>query len=260
MDYYRENRAWYQEENRMLRILICDDDARALETIRRVVDQTLAEAGEKASITAISNMNELPETAFSDCNIALLDIDFESSKSNGMDFAREIRLQNGDAIIIFVTNFIEYAPEGYEVQAFRYVLKRDMQKELRKALHLALVNAKKESLSIQVKGEMIDLSLDKLLYLEVRQHYVTAIVEGGHSCQQRKYSFASSLAELEERLAPCGFLRIHKSYLVNMKYLKKYQCRKAVLADGTTLRTSEKSYAENKKKFLLWKGKHGWNT
>lgn len=260
MDYYRENRAWYQEENRMLRILICDDDARALETIRSVVDQALAEAGEKASITAISNMNELPETAFSDCNIALLDIDFESSKSNGMDFAREIRSQNGDAIIIFVTNFIEYAPEGYEVQAFRYVLKRDMQKELRKALHLALVNAKKESLSIQVKGEMIDLSLDKLLYLEVQQHYVTAIVEGGHSCQQRKYSFASSLAELEERLAPRGFLRIHKSYLVNMKYLKKYQCRKAVLADGTTLRTSEKSYAENKKKFLLWKGKHGWNT
>ena len=81
MDYYRENRAWYQEENRMLRILICDDDARALETIRSVVDQALAEAGEKASITAISNMNELPETAFSDCNIALLDIDFESSKT-----------------------------------------------------------------------------------------------------------------------------------------------------------------------------------
>ena len=48
----------------MLRILICDDDARALETIRSVVDQALAEAGEKASITAISNMKAAKATAW----------------------------------------------------------------------------------------------------------------------------------------------------------------------------------------------------
>ena len=45
-----------------------------------------------------------------------------------------------------------------------------------------------------------------------------------------------------------------ESYLVNMKHLKKFQCREATLDNGMILRVGEKSYAENKQKFLLWKG------
>ena len=64
-----------------------------------------------------------------------------------------------------------------------------------------------------------------------------------------------SLSELEEQLEPKGFLRIHKSYLVNMAHLKKYQSQQAVLSDGTVLRVSARSYAAQKQKYLLWKGR-----
>lgn len=72
--------------------------------------------------------------------------------------------------------------------------------------------------------------------------------------KQKEYNFYASLSELEERLERLGFLRIHKSYLVNMKYIKKFQCREALLTNGITLRVGEKSYMENKQKYLLWKG------
>lgn len=116
-------------------------------------------------------------------------------------------------------------------------------------------NLNKETLPIQVNGEIINLSLDDILYLEVQQHNVTAVMrQQTQGKKQMEYSFYASLSDLEQRLEPLGFLRIHKSYLVNMKHLKKFQCKEATLDDGTTLRVGEKSYSENKRKYLLWKG------
>ena len=63
-----------------------------------------------------------------------------------------------------------------------------------------------------------------------------------------------SQTELEEQLESKGFLRIHKSYLVNMSHLQKFQSQGAVLDDGTTLRVSERSYADQKRKYLFWRG------
>ena len=48
----------------------------------------------------------------------------------GIDLARTLRRENPGIVIVFLTNFIQYAPEGFEVQAFRYLLKRDMNEKL----------------------------------------------------------------------------------------------------------------------------------
>lgn len=239
----------------MLRILICDDDLRMVDTMRSIVENVLQKSGKKARIHTFTDASLISDQLLSGCDIALLDIDFDEANYNGMDIARRLRTFRRDTIIIFVTNFIEYAPEGYEVQAFRYVLKRDINSDLEPNVLLALKNLNKETLPIQVNGEIIKLILDDILYLEVQQHNVTAVMhQQTAEKKQVEYSFYSTLSELEQRLEPLGFLRIHKSYLVNMKHLKKFQCREATLDNGTTLRVSEKSYAENKQKYLLWKG------
>lgn len=239
----------------MLNILICDDDANMLASIRVIVESVLKEAGEGAKIHTLSDAASISDQILSGCDIALLDIDFDGAACTGMDIARRIRKLGADTVILFVTNFIEYAPSGYEVRAFRYILKRDLNADLKAALPLALKQLNQETLPIQVNGEIIKIPLEDILYLEVQQHNVTVVtrtVRPDH--KQREYDFYGSLSELEERLEPLGFLRIHKSYLVNMKHLKKFQCREAMLDNGMTLRVGEKSYAENKQKFLLWKG------
>lgn len=239
----------------MLNILICDDDKTMVEAMASVVENVLAETDKKAKIHTFTDAALVSDQILSGCDIALLDIDFDEAGYNGMDIARRLRTLRSDTVLIFVTNFIEYAPEGYEVQAFRYVLKRDIHSDLKPNLLLALKNLNKETLPIQVNGEIINLALDDILYLEVQQHNVTAIMRQQTQGKKRmEYTFYASLSDLEQRLEPLGFLRIHKSYLVNMKHLKKFQCKEATLDDGTTLRVGEKSYSENKRKYLLWKG------
>lgn len=239
----------------LLSILICDDDVRMIDTMRSVVESVLKEAEKKARIHTFTDATSISDQILTSCDIALLDIDFDGASYNGMDIARRLRSLRSDTIIVFVTNFIEYAPEGYEVQAFRYVLKRDVRTDLSAILLLALKQLNKETLPIQVNGEIIKVPLDDILYLEVQQHNVTVVTRKLTPEQkQKEYTFYAALSDLEERLEPLGFLRIHKSYLVNMKHLKKFQCREATLDNGMTLRVGEKSYSENKQKFLLWKG------
>lgn len=239
----------------MLSVLICDDDITVLTAIRATTESVLKEFNKKARIHTFADATSISEQILSGCDIALLDIDFDGAGYNGMDIARRIRSMRSDTVIIFVTNFIEYAPEGYEVQAFRYILKRDLLADLKTILPLALKQMNQETLPIQVNGEIIKVPLDDILYLEVQQHNVTVVTRKLTSEQkQKEYSFYATLSDLEERLEPLGFLRIHKSYLVNMKHLRKFQCREATLDNGMILRVGEKSYAENKQKFLLWKG------
>lgn len=239
----------------MVSILICDDDIVMLNRIKSVIELVLADTKTKARIHAFSDAEQISDQILSGCDIALLDIDFDKANYNGMDVARRLRTLRSDTVIIFVTNFIEYAPEGYEVQAFRYVLKKDIPEDLVASFLLALKQINKETLKIKVNGEIINIPCNDVLYLEVRQHCVTAYVQKSVTDKNYKeYNFYASLSELEQQLEPQGFLRIHKSYLVNMKHLKKFQCREATLDNGMTLRVGEKSYAENKQKYLLWKG------
>ena len=114
----------------MLSILICDDDANMIEAMQTTTESVLKKANVKARILTFLDAASISEQILSNCDIALLDIDFDGAAYNGMDIAQKIRALGADTVIIFVTNFIEYAPEGYEVRAFRYILKRNLDTDL----------------------------------------------------------------------------------------------------------------------------------
>ncbi len=240
----------------LIRLIICDDDTIFLNKIGTEVQRIFDKLNIRVKIHRFSNVYEISAHILSSCDIALLDIDFSSERINGLEIARNLRSCRKDAVIIFVTDFIEYAPEGYEVQAFRYILKRELQSELEPYILQAIeqLSVSKEVLKIQQNGEIIDLLVDDILYMEVQQHNVTVYLQKNGGKSIKAYSFYASLIDLEKQLEAQGFLRIHKSYLVNMRHICKMQCREALLDNGMTLRVSEKSYAENKRKFLLWKG------
>lgn len=241
----------------MVGVLICDNDLGFLERMRTLVESYFRSKDTKVKIHTYSNAEKISPHIFKSIDIALLDVDFENESYNGLDIARSLRSYRKDSVIIFITNFIEYAPEGYEVQAFRYMLKRQLGSDLIQYLDLAIAQLKcvRDTIKFQINGEIFDVPLVDILYLEVHQHNVTLFLNSKQGSKQQKiYSFYATLTDLESQLSNRGFLRVHKSYLVNMQHIAKFQCRIATLDNGTTLRVSEKNYAENKKKYLLWKG------
>ena len=241
----------------MIRIVICDDNPPFMETLRAKIREILNSKGMDAVIYNYENAESIPDYLLLECDIFFLDIDFSEKQYTGIDIARKIRQVRQDSVLIFVTNFIEYAPEGYEVQAFRYLLKKDVHIKLEQCLLQTIekLKSEQENIQINISGEILTIPLSEILYIESQGHL--AVI---HTLRQGKqsvktYRFYSSLSELEKQLSAQGFLRIQKSFLVNMRRLKKYQCTGAVLDNGTILKVSEKNYAEQKKQYLLWKGR-----
>lgn len=240
---------------KMFRIIVCDDDQDFLEKLAVLIEKCLAEAGQKCKLHKYTAMEQISNQLLSSCDIAFFDVDFTGKSYNGLDIARKLRKFRSDSIIIFVTNYIEYAPDGYEVQAFRYMLKNDVDTKLREYLLQGIqkMEQSKETMKIQINGEIIDIPLNDILYLESQLHSVNLYVQRNMSAI-KTYTFYASITSLEQQLEPQGFLRIHKSFLVNMRHIRKYQCQEVELNNGIKLSASEARYSTQKKKYLLWKG------
>ena len=237
-------------EQKQVKIILCDDDPSFLEGFRTKIVSALEKLNTSADITTLSSIHQLSDEVLSSCDIAFLDVDFVGEDYNGIDIARKLREVNKHALIFFITNFIEYAPEGYEVQAFRYILKWDLDAVLGRYLMQALekLSDANDTLQLQTDGELLELKYSEILYLEVLGHSVSVVTE------TETHTINATLSSFEQQLENHGFLRVHKSYLVNMRHIKKFQCRELTLSSGAVLRVSEKSYAEQKRKYLLWKG------
>lgn len=233
-----------------IRILLCDDDSAFIRTMQEEICRVFEKMNTKVTITASNRAADLTEAQLLDCDMAFLDIDFEDEDANGIDIARRLRLFNSRALVFFVTNFIDYAPAGYEVQAFRYILKRDVSVVLERYILQAMEQFAQAQalLRLQAKDETVDILLTEISYLEVMGHSVSI------HCGEKAYGLSATLSGLEERLSGHGFLRIHKSYLVNMRCIRKFRSRECLLQDGTVLSVSEKNYGQQKQTYLLWKG------
>ena len=238
-----------------MKILLCDDD----EVFLKKIEQKIAEFGKENTlemrITLAGTVQKLNQLDFAKYDVAFLDIDM--GKVTGLDIARKIRKCRKDTIIVFVTNYLEYAPEGYEVQAFRYLLKLSLDSKIEETLREIIVHYQEQhrELTFKINGENIDVSLQQIAYIEASHRIMTIHLIGRN---QKTYQFYATMEALEKELSPVGFLRIQKSYLVNMDCIQRLQCDCTELKDGTTLRVSKKNYGEIKRKFLLWRGEHKW--
>lgn len=238
-----------------MKILLCDDDSVFLEKIERKVTEFGKKNNVKMQITLAGTVQELNKLDCSKYDVAFLDIDM--GKITGLDIARRIREYRKDTIIVFITNYLEYAPEGYEVQAFRYLLKLSLDEKIENTLQeiITCYNEQHREVTFEINGESIDVPLKQIAYIEASHRIMMMHLIGA---EKKTYQFYATMEALEKELSPVGFLRIQKSYLVNMDCIQRLQCDHTELKDGTTLRVSKKNYAEIKQKFLLWRGEHKW--
>lgn len=240
----------------MIQIILCDDNDVFLEKFRTVIHGSLKKSKTTAVVQTYSSAEEIPATVMAEADILFLDIDFSDKNYTGIDIAKKIRDVNDHAVIVFVTNYIEYAPDGYEVQAFRYLLKSDIESKLDRCMEQILekMQSVQETVLINSAGETLELPLSDILYIESQLHNAVIYIQTPGTDTVKEVRVYSSLSNLEQQLSEKGFLRVQKSYLVNMRRISKYQCSEALLDNGTVLKVSQKMYAEQKKKYLLWKG------
>lgn len=123
-----------------INILLCDDDKDFLQRISDAVAGQPVPPGASICITKSSNPAEITDRQLSQYHIMFLDIDMD--ERSGMDIARRVRELHLDTVIIFVTNYPEFSMEGYEVRAFRYLLKQELEQKLPNYFRDALQNCR----------------------------------------------------------------------------------------------------------------------
>ena len=238
-----------------MNILVCDDDECFAQQLSTSINSLYTQNGYSASTNCLTDISDINKLDFSLYDIAFIDIDL--GEISGIEIARQIRAFRKDSVIIFVTNFLEYAPEGYEVQAYRYLMKSKINEKLSEYSLSAVeyFNSQHQSLTISIYGEDVDLELSNITYFEANRR---TIIVHFYDSPRKTYQFYSTMTSLQEKLSSFSFLRVHKSYLVNMNYISQLQCHQLTLTTGQVLSVSEKNYSNIRSTYISWRGKSKW--
>lgn len=239
----------------IVRVLICDDDAAFAQDMAQRILALPEYSAKSMSVDCLTDLAAMNSAALVKYDILFLDIDL--GDKSGIDLARGMLAQNSEAVLIFVTNFNEYAPEGYEVNAFRYLTKADLDQKLPGYFSDALKVCRKRQRKVEIlcEGESVPVQVQALVYVESRGHEQCLHLTGW---SRKELYTRLTMSQLEELLCPQGFLRIHKQYLVNMVYLQFLQTKGAALSTGELLSVGARSYRENKQKFVDWQAAQIW--
>lgn len=233
-----------------MEIVICDDNhAYAMLLHDKIIDY-FAEINKTCTCKVFGNPQKLLETNLAAVHVIFLDVDMP--ELNGIETARKLRESYPDVFIVFVTAWIQYAPDGYFVNAFRYLLKQRLESELPMCLEAIREKLSKSQEHLQFQGSNapFEIALHDILYFEGSSYRMVRL----HTIDGKILEFRGKLADIEKSMSTKGFLRIQNSFIVNMQYLIKIKSYQAHMKDGTTLKTATKNYAEICNRFLIWKG------
>ena len=158
---------------------------------------------------------------------------------------------------MYVSAYLEFAPEGYTVNAFRYILKRDLDCQLPRCLDAILHerdHRAPKTLTIRQNRTETELPYDSIYYLESDLRKINVYGDVAH---QPLCSYYGKLNELPQALFESGFLRVGRSAVVNMKYIRQISSYMVTLRNGVKLGVSRNGYAEIRSTYLEWKGQFG---
>lgn len=212
-----------------MRIAICDDDWHMQQTLRLFIDETYQDldmlvdgfgSGE-ALLAAIQKQSHAYELIF---------LDIEMHGLDGLETARRVRALRPDCYIVFITSHDEFALNGYEVAAFRYLLKPIQPEKLTET-----ISAVRAELADQCMLHVEDGTVEAMVrakevyYIEAQDKRVRVVL------RETVLSDRHGIDEMATRLKDEDFYRIHRSYLINMRYVARMDGASVQFVNGDTV-------------------------
>ena len=232
----------------MIRIAICEDEKDQQELLEGYINEAFKSLSLQYKFDIFSSGEELLESYSKDFDIVLLDI--QLGEINGMDTARKIRLLDNKVEIIFITSLIEYVLEGYEVRAYRYLVKPVKYENLKDNIINCIkeVEIKNKYIIVKEHGNQIKLDINEITYIEVQKKDMLI-----HTIN-KNFEVRYSLEKIEKDLNLDQFVRCHKSFIVNLNYVENIKPNIAILESGEEIPVSRYRYKDVKEKFLKFLG------
>ena len=213
-----------------LSIAIVDDLASEREILKNYLERLQAEKNQKFEIDFFTSSEEIISSV-KKYNLIFFDVDMPGL--NGIEGAKIIRESDEDAVIIFVTNVAQYAINGYEVNALDYVLKPvsyfDFALKMNKAMRKISTQKLDKTIVVDSLEGIKSIKVSQIFYVEVMLHYVIYHTKDGD------FKTRGKISDVEKELYAYNFRRCHKSFCVNMRYIKLLKSTEVEMADGQIL-------------------------
>ena len=220
-----------------MRIAICDDEKRICAILGEKVKKFCPDA---EVMTYTSGKELLSESVYPD--ILLLDI--KMPDMDGMKAAQLLRDKKWRKILIFVTGEEDQVFHAFDLQAFHYLVKPVEDEKLEEVLEKAreeLKRFEKESarqdkyIEVQSGSSHIKVNLSKLIYAEVYDRKTILHMNN------ENIEYYGQLSALEKML-DTDFYRVHRAYLVNLKYVERYDRTSITVQSGDSIPIARREY------------------
>lgn len=242
----------------MFHIAICDDERIFREQIKEILEKYMDEKGCTFEIDTFCSGIEFIELGIEKIKYKIIFLDIYMGQKDGMLTAKKIRESSKDMFIVFITACSNYILEGYKVDAVRYILKKDvnMAASIYECLDAILekMNYKAPKMEFDFREGAREVSLERILYIESKLHKLEVYIMED---RLEKYTLQGTLNKLEALLKEDRFLRVHQSFLVNMRFIKRISRYRAVLQKGRNedmeVNIPRARYNDVEKRFISYK-------
>lgn len=230
----------------MLSIAFCDDEPIMLEELFNVVKGYIDSKKVEFTADLFESGEEFVEKGVRCRKYDIVFLDIEMKEMNGLEAAAWFRKLNEQSKVIFVSSHVEYTLDAFKVAAFRYIIKNKdtMTQAVQEALDACLdINPEIKQVKKYHFTELdMFLQTEDIIYIESILHDLKFHIQA-----ENNYVFTLARCTLniwEQENHWNGFVRIHQSYLVNMKYVYAYNSKEVELLDGTVLTISKQRKTE----------------
>lgn len=240
--------------NEKLNIAICDDEKSWLEGATQVLQSYASDVGPNLSIETYSSGGEMLRDAKSVPDLLFCDIELGESRGGGIDLVEKIAQRWPACQVVYVTNFLRYAPDVYATEHLWFALKEQFEDRLPEIFtkYMRLSEEKNAVLAVTTIGkELLSLPCEDILCLERRGRITTITVRDGLG-----FLVPDRLPDLLERLPHRSFARCHGSYAVNLAHVRVVERDTIILVDDVSVPLSRRLSRGFRDRYLDWVGDH----
>lgn len=240
----------------MIGIAIFEENAKIAKEMKTYIDGFFKNLKIVCYIDIFISKEDLLQAIVRKGGYDVIFLSIDAQQEIDTEIIRGIRKYEKGPLLVLVSDSLEYATEGYKMEALRYILKsdstfeRDMDECMGAILDRLQINQNYREFNFLEERKYIPIN--NIIYIESNLHKVIFYIwENGI----KKYSKYGGLNEVTEELFACGFIRIHKSFSVNMFYLIRLSKYQVFLRRDIILPVSKNRYREIEERLLMYKNR-----
>ncbi|AQS04157.1 LytR/AlgR family response regulator transcription factor [Clostridium beijerinckii] len=230
----------------MLSIAICDDEQEAIDLISKSLKYVFAQMTIEIKSSCYTNGNQLRKDIFSNKKYDVIFLDVDMPDVDGVSLGVQLRKHQCDSLIVYVSNKEEVVYRSFQASPFRFMRKSKFKEEIYPVVKSILEEKNKELsdfIILKTLEKSVKINPYDIIYVEALKKLQYIYLDN------KEYEIKTTFRECIEKLIPYGFIQIHKSYLVNHRYINSINGNSLELDGGQELPISRQRLMNVKNEF-----------